>query len=85
MFLKKSLSLKGDEIIFDKPKDVAYFNNSGKTPLPVSVKQAGRLAIEREANPWSEQESFTEQIRKYFGEIVNASSPDDLLLVLDLQ
>jgi selenocysteine lyase/cysteine desulfurase len=67
--------------MMDKPpRDVIYFNNSGKTALPRSVQRAGELALGRECQPWEPQTSCTEEIRTLFAHIVHASS-DDIAIV----
>mmetsp|Transcript_7083 Transcript_7083/g.10151 ORF Transcript_7083/g.10151 Transcript_7083/m.10151 type:complete len:96 (+) Transcript_7083:35-322(+) len=33
-------------------KDVAYFNNAGKTEIPESVERAGVMALHYESRPW---------------------------------
>jgi selenocysteine lyase/cysteine desulfurase len=55
-------------------EEYTYFNNSGKTPLPPSVQQAGLNAILREANPWLEQESYTESIRTLFASLIGTEA-----------
>jgi selenocysteine lyase/cysteine desulfurase len=54
--------------------EYTYFNNSGKTPLLPSVQQAGSDAILREANPWLEQESYTESIRTLFALLIGTEA-----------
>jgi selenocysteine lyase/cysteine desulfurase len=61
---------------FDKPDDVVYFNNSGKTPLPVSVQRAGQTALQKEAQPWNLGDECTDDIRLLFSQIVHCSSND---------
>jgi len=63
-------------IQIDKPPDIIYFNNSGKTALPRSVQRAGELAVQRESQPWATAISHTEEIRSYFAQIIHASSED---------
>ena len=63
-------------IDFGKPDNVAYFNNSGKTPLPLSVQEAGQKSLQQEANPWSSQSSCTDEIRASFSQIIHASCSD---------
>jgi selenocysteine lyase/cysteine desulfurase len=63
-------------IQIDKPPDIIYFNNSGKTALPRSVQRAGELAVQRESQPWTTAVSHTEKIRSNFAQIIHASSED---------
>lgn len=61
---------------FDKPDDVIYFNNSGKTPLPITVQEAGKRALEKEAHPWKLGAECTDEIRSLFSQLVHASPQD---------
>lgn len=60
----------------DIPLNVTYMNNSGKTPLPRSVKKEGELALVREGDPWTLQTSCTESIRYLFAQIIHATCAD---------
>lgn len=51
-----------------------YFNHSGKSPLFLSVQQAGIDGISREANPWFNQESYTDEIRHHFASLIHTEA-----------
>mmetsp|Transcript_3740 Transcript_3740/g.5594 ORF Transcript_3740/g.5594 Transcript_3740/m.5594 type:complete len:474 (-) Transcript_3740:416-1837(-) len=61
---------------FDKPNHVAYFNNSGKTPLPLSVQKIGQAALNSESNPWTlpNDANVTEQVRCRFAALIGAAN-----------
>jgi selenocysteine lyase/cysteine desulfurase len=73
------------------PSNIAYFNCAGKVPIPPSVEQAGRDALIKESNPWTEANAVVNaeanqqqlskidvahQTRTLFGQIIGANASD---------
>jgi selenocysteine lyase/cysteine desulfurase len=73
-------SITNFKLDVDKPDNVIYFNNSGKTPLPISVQEAGQRALQRESHPWTLGDECTDEIRSLFSQIIHAS-PKDIAIV----
>ena len=70
--------------LFDIPRDVAYFNAAGWSPIPKAVAEAGRTGALRKAQPWTLPADFAdkmhERTRAAAAKIVNAA-PGDIALV----
>jgi selenocysteine lyase/cysteine desulfurase len=73
-------SITNFKLGIDKPGNVVYFNNSGKTPVPISVQEAGQRALQRESHPWTLGDECTDEIRSLFSQIIHAS-PKDIAIV----
>ena len=43
---------------FDVPREVAYFNAAGWSPLPRATQEAARQAVARKAQPWKIDAAF---------------------------
>ena len=70
--------------LFDIPRDVAYFNAAGWSPIPKVVAEAGRVGASRKAQPWTLAGDFAdnmhERTRAAAARIINAD-PSDIALV----
>jgi selenocysteine lyase/cysteine desulfurase len=53
--------LPSQRALFDIPRDVAYFNAAGWSPLPLAVQEAGRAAMGRKGQPWKLGADFFQQ------------------------
>ena len=70
--------------LFDIPRDVAYFNAAGWSPIPKAVAAAGQAGALRKAQPWKLDAAFMteqyERARRAAARVINAS-PDDVALI----
>jgi selenocysteine lyase/cysteine desulfurase len=70
--------------LFDMPREVAYFNAAGWSPLPRATQEAARLAVGRKAQPWKIDAAFAnaqhERARAAAARLIGAD-PDDVALV----
>ncbi|MDX2157673.1 MAG: aminotransferase class V-fold PLP-dependent enzyme [Hyphomicrobiaceae bacterium] len=70
--------------LFDIPRDVAYFNAAGWSPIPKAVAEAGRAGALRKAQPWTLTPEFFngqyERARSAAARIINAE-PSDVALI----
>jgi selenocysteine lyase/cysteine desulfurase len=69
---------------FDLPREVAYFNAAGWSPLPRATQEAARQAVGRKAQPWKLDAAFAnaqhERARAAAARLVGAD-PGDIALV----
>lgn len=69
---------------FDMPREVAYFNAAGWSPLPRATQEAARLAVARKAQPWKIDAAFAnaqhERARAAAARLIGAD-PGDIALV----
>lgn len=76
--------LASQRALFDIPRDVAYFNAAGWSPIPKAVAEAGRAGALRKAQPWTLPADFAdrmhERTRAAAANVVNAE-PGDIALV----
>jgi selenocysteine lyase/cysteine desulfurase len=76
--------LASQRALFDIPRDVAYFNAAGWSPIPKAVAEAGRAGALRKAQPWTLSPEFAteqyERARKAAAGVINAD-PDDVAVV----
>ncbi len=70
--------------LFDMPRDVAYFNAAGWSPLPRATQEAAREAVARKAQPWKIDAAFAnaqhERARAAAANLIGAD-PADIALV----
>jgi selenocysteine lyase/cysteine desulfurase len=70
--------------LFDMPRDVAYFNAAGWSPLPRATQEAARQAVARKAQPWKIDPTFAnaqhERARAAAARLIGAD-PGDIALV----
>jgi selenocysteine lyase/cysteine desulfurase len=70
--------------LFDMPRDVAYFNAAGWSPLPRATQEAARQAVARKAQPWKIDPAFAnaqhERARAAAARLIGAD-PGDIALV----
>lgn len=70
--------------LFDIPRDVAYFNAAGWSPIPKAVAAAGEIGARRKARPWEYSRSFFdaqyERARAAAARVINAE-PADIALI----
>ena len=70
--------------LFDMPRDVAYFNAAGWSPLPRATQEAAREAVARKAQPWKIDAAFAnaqhERARAAAARLIGAD-PADIALV----
>lgn len=70
--------------LFDIPRDVAYLNAAGYSPLPNATAAAGRAAVGNKVQPWRLPGNFIDQqnerARKAAAQLINASA-DDVSLI----
>jgi selenocysteine lyase/cysteine desulfurase len=70
--------------LFDMPRDVAYFNAAGWSPLPRATQEAAREAVARKAQPWKIDAAFAnaqhERARTAAARLIGAD-PGDIALV----
>jgi selenocysteine lyase/cysteine desulfurase len=70
--------------LFDMPRDVAYFNAAGWSPIPKAVAAAGQAGALRKMQPWKLDAGFFseqyERARRAAARIINAD-PDDVALI----
>ncbi|MEZ5855588.1 MAG: aminotransferase class V-fold PLP-dependent enzyme [Hyphomicrobiaceae bacterium] len=70
--------------LFDIPRDVAYFNAAGWSPIPKAVAAAGQAGAIRKAHPWELTPEFMEaqyeRARKVAARVINAAA-DDVALI----
>ena len=76
--------LRDQRALFELPEEIAYFNTANMSPLLRSVREAGRRALERRAQPWkiSAADWFedVERLRESFASLANVSA-DGVALV----
>ncbi len=76
--------LASQRALFDIPRDVAYFNAAGWSPIPKAVVEAGVRGAARKAQPWTLAPDFAdtmyERARSAAATVINAD-PDDVALV----
>ncbi|MEZ5818683.1 MAG: aminotransferase class V-fold PLP-dependent enzyme [Hyphomicrobiaceae bacterium] len=76
--------LASQRALFDIPRDVAYFNAAGWSPIPKAVVEAGVRGAARKAQPWTLDAEFAdamyERTRAAAARVINAD-PDDVALV----
>ncbi len=76
--------LASQRALFDIPRDVAYFNAAGWSPIPKAVVEAGVRGAARKAQPWRLAPDFAdamyERTRAAAAQVINAE-PDDVALV----
>ena len=69
---------------FDVPREVAYFNAAGWSPLPRATQEAARQAVARKAQPWKIDAAFAngqhERARTAAARLIGAD-PADIALV----
>lgn len=69
---------------FDMPREVAYFNAAGWSPLPRATQEAARQAVARKAQPWKIDAAFAgsqhERARAAAARLIGAD-PGDIALV----
>ena len=70
--------------LFDIPRDVAYFNAAGWSPIPKAVAAAGEIGARRKMRPWELSRSFFdaqyERARAAAARVINAE-PADIALI----
>jgi selenocysteine lyase/cysteine desulfurase len=70
--------------LFEMPREVAYFNAAGWSPIPKTVVAAGETGARRKAEPWKLGAEFFasqyDRARAAAARIINAS-PDDVALI----
>ncbi len=70
--------------LFDIPREIAYFNAAGWSPIPKAVAAAGQAGALRKAHPWELTPEFMqgqyERARKASARVINAA-PDDVALI----
>jgi selenocysteine lyase/cysteine desulfurase len=70
--------------LFDMPRDVAYLNAAGYSPLPKATAVAGRAAVGNKVQPWRLGPNFSrdqiERARAAAAKVINASV-DDVALI----
>jgi selenocysteine lyase/cysteine desulfurase len=78
------IMLPSQRALFDIPRDVAYFNAAGWSPLPRAVQDAGRAGVARKGQPWTLPASFAgeqyERARNAAAALINAA-PADVALI----
>lgn len=76
--------LPSQRALFDIPRDVAYFNAAGWSPLPLAVQEAGRAAMSRKGQPWKLGADFFQQqydrARSAAARLIGAD-PSDVALI----
>jgi selenocysteine lyase/cysteine desulfurase len=76
--------LPSQRALFDIPRDIAYFNAAGWSPLPRAVQDAGRAGVACKAQPWTLPASFAseqyERARSAAAALINAA-PADVALI----
>lgn len=76
--------LESQRPLFDIPRDVAYFNAAGWSPIPRAVAAAGEAGARRKAQPWTLPDGFIdsqlERARRAAARIINAEA-DDVALI----
>lgn len=76
--------LASQRALFDIPRDVAYFNAAGWSPIPKAVVEAGQRGAQRKAQPWLLSPEFMaaqhERARAAAARVINAD-PSDVALV----
>ena len=70
--------------LFDMPREVAYFNAAGWSPLPLVTQEAARQAVSRKAQPWKLDAAFAnaqhERARAAAARLIGAD-PEDVALI----
>jgi selenocysteine lyase/cysteine desulfurase len=70
--------------MFDIPRDVAYLNAAGYSPLPRVTADAGRAAVGNKVQPWRLGPDFSrdqiERARRAAAKVINAAA-DDIALI----
>ncbi|MGD9804965.1 MAG: aminotransferase class V-fold PLP-dependent enzyme [Hyphomicrobiaceae bacterium] len=76
--------LASQRALFDIPRDVAYFNAAGWSPIPKAVAEAGVRGAARKAQPWALAPDLAEQMneraRAAAAAVINAD-PGDVALI----
>lgn len=75
--------LASQRALFDMPRDVAYFNAAGWSPIPKAVVEAGVRGAARKAQPWTLAPDLADQMneraRAAAARVINAE-PGDVAL-----
>ncbi len=70
--------------LFDMPREVAYFNAAGWSPLPLTTQEAARQAVSRKAQPWKLDAAFAnaqhERARAAAARLIGADAEDVALI-----
>lgn len=70
--------------LFDVPRDVAYFNAAGWSPLPRAVQAVGIVGVARKGRPWLLSATFAddmhERTRRAAARLIGAQSSDVALI-----
>lgn len=78
------MMLASQRALFDIPREVAYFNAAGWSPIPKPVVEAGVRGAARKARPWTLDPDFAdamhERTRAAAARVINAE-PADVALV----
>jgi selenocysteine lyase/cysteine desulfurase len=76
--------LPSQRALFDIPRDVCYLNAAAWSPMPLSVQEAGRAAMNRKGQPWKLSADFFfgqyERARKAAAALIGAD-PNDVALI----
>ena len=76
--------LASQRALFDIPRDVAYFNSAGWSPIPKAVVEAGVRGATRKAQPWALAPDLADQVneraRSAAAAVINAD-PGDVALI----
>jgi len=76
--------LASQRALFDIPRDVAYFNAAGWSPIPKAVAEAGVRGAFRKTQPWSLPldlaDQMNERARAAAARVINAD-PGDVALI----
>jgi len=76
--------LESQRHLFDLPREIAYFNAAGWSPIPRAVADAGQAGARRKTQPWRYDARFFaaqyERARSAAAGLVNAQ-PDDVALI----
>jgi len=76
--------LASQRALFDIPRDVAYFNAAGWSPIPKAVVEAGVKGAARKARPWEPAgdlaDQMNERARTAAASVINAD-PSDVGLI----
>jgi len=70
--------------LFDIPRHVCYLNSASYSPLPLRTQEAGRAAVGRKGQPWTQDAGFAdrqnERARSAAARLINAD-PGDVALI----
>ncbi len=76
--------LASQRALFDMPRDVAYFNAAGWSPILKAVAEAGVRGVARKAQPWTLAPDLADQVneraRAAAAAVINAE-PGDVALI----